>query len=104
MHPGGFADALGRRVVSQARRQVGGAVAHPPNDAFVHQVGQSAVDGRVGLAKDERQLRRFDEGHPGEGVEQVLVGEGHKLSVAIERPCEQLARMFRRTVSSFTWR
>ena len=32
--PGGFADTLGCQVVSLARRQVGGAVTHPPDDAL----------------------------------------------------------------------
>ncbi len=54
--------------------------------AVGQQLGQSAVDGRVRLAQDERQLRRFDERHPAEGVEQLLVGSGHVSSVATERP------------------
>ena len=35
------------------------------------------VDRGVGLADNERQLRRIDEGRPAEGVEQLSVGEGH---------------------------
>ena len=56
-HPSGFANALGRQVVSLARRQVGCAVAHAPDDALAHEVAQSEVDRGVRLAEDERQLR-----------------------------------------------
>ena len=42
---------------------------HPADDAVGQQVGQGAVDGRVRLAEDARQLRRVDEGRPAEGVE-----------------------------------
>ena len=35
------------------------------------------VDRGVGLAENERQLRRIDEGRPAEGVEQLSFGEGH---------------------------
>ena len=42
--PGRLAEAIGRQVVSMARRQLGGAVAHPPDDA----VGQQAGQGRGG--------------------------------------------------------
>ena len=45
-------------------------------------LGQPAVDGRVRLAQDERQLLRFDERHLAEGVKQLFVGKGHALSVA----------------------
>ena len=33
------------------------------------------VDRGVGLADNERQLRRVDEGRPAEGVEQLSVGD-----------------------------
>ena len=82
-----MSDALGRQVVSLARRQVGGAVAHAPDNAVGQQVGQGSVDGRVRLAQDARQFRRVDERHPAEGVEEVerlSVGEGHISSVVKE--------------------
>ena len=41
----------------------------PPDDALGQQVGQVAVDSRVRLAEDARQLRRIDEGRPAEGIE-----------------------------------
>ena len=50
---------------------------HPPDDAVGQQAGQGAVDGRMGLAQDARQLRRVDERHPAEGVEQLSFGECH---------------------------
>ena len=56
-----------------AFRQVGGAVAHAPDDAGGQQLGQPAVDGRVRFAENERQLRRSDERHPAEGVEHLSV-------------------------------
>ena len=67
--PSCLSDALGRQVVPLARRQVGGAVAHPPGDAVGQQAGQSAVDRGVRLAEDACQLRRVDERHPAEEVE-----------------------------------
>ena len=70
-HPGGFTDATGRQVVPLARRQVDGAVAHPPHDAVCKQSGQSAVDRGVRLTEDARQLRRIDEGRLAEGVEKL---------------------------------
>ena len=73
-------------MVSLARRQVGGAVAHPPDYAFGQQVSQDAVGRSVRLAENERHLRRIDEGRPAEGVEQLSVEEGHVSSVTIERP------------------
>ena len=60
---------LSRHIVSLARRQVGGAVAHPSGDAFGQQPAQGAVNGRVRLADDERQLHRVDERRPAEGVD-----------------------------------
>ena len=47
------------------------------------------AEGRVtgveqGLAEDARQFRRVDERHPAEGVEHLLVGEGHISSAAKE--------------------
>ena len=74
---GGLADALGSQVVPSARRQMGGPVAHPPDDAVGQQAGQGSVDSRVGLAEDARQLRRVDERHPAEGVKHLSFGEGH---------------------------
>ena len=68
-NPGGLSDALVCQVVSLARRQVGGAVAHPPHDALGQQVGQGPVDGGVRLAKDAGQLCRIDERRPAEGIE-----------------------------------
>ena len=35
-----------------------------------------AVDGRVRLTEDVRQLRRIKEGRPTEGVERLSVGKG----------------------------
>ena len=35
------------------------------------------VDRGVGLADNERQLRRVDEGRPAEGVEQLSFGDRH---------------------------
>ena len=52
-------------------------MARPPHDAFGQQVGQGAVDGRVRLAENGRQLRRINERCPAEGVEQLSFGEGH---------------------------
>ena len=46
-----------------------GAMGDLPDDAVSQQLGQPPVHCRVGLAQDERQLRRFDEGHPAQGVE-----------------------------------
>ena len=66
--PGSLSDPLGGQVVSLARRQVGGAVTHPPDDAVGQQVGQGSVNRGVGLAEDARQFRRVDERHPAEGV------------------------------------
>ena len=60
-------------------------MAHPPDDAIGQQVGQGAVDRRVRLAEDARQLRRIDERRPAEGVEQLSIGETHTASVAIDR-------------------
>ena len=80
------AEAPGGQVVSLARRQVGGSVVYSPDYAVGQQDGQSAVDGRVRLAQDNRQLCRFDKRHPAEGVEQLSVGKGHVSSVATERP------------------
>ena len=81
---GGFADAVGRQVVSPARRQVGGAVAHPPGDADGQEAGQGAVDRGVRLAENEGQLRRIDERHPAEGVENLSLGE---CQVGVLVPC-----------------
>ena len=50
-------------------RQVGDAVAHPPDDAGGQQVGQGAVDRSVGLAQDARQFCCVDERHLTEGME-----------------------------------
>lgn len=61
-------------------------MADPPDDALGQQAGQMAVDGRVWLAQDEGQLRRFDERHTAEGVEQLSVRESHVAGVTIERP------------------
>ena len=63
-----------------------------PDDAVGQQHGQPAMDRRVWLAQDERQFCGIDERHPSEGVEQLLVGEGHVLSVMIERHSGQPAR------------
>ena len=70
----GMSDALGRQVVSPARRQVDGAVAHAPGDALGQQAGQGAVDRSVGLAQDARQFRRVDKRRSAEGVEQQSFG------------------------------
>ena len=78
-----FADATGRQVVPLAGRQMYCAVARLPGDAVRQKVGQGAVDGRVRLAEDERQIRRIDEGRPAESVEQLSVGERHVLSLTI---------------------
>ena len=51
-----LSDALGRQVVSLTRRQVGGAVAHPPDDDGGQQAGQGAVNRRVWLPQDACQL------------------------------------------------
>ena len=77
-------DALGRQVVPLARRQVGGAVADPPRVAVGQQAGQSAVDRGVRLAENEGQLRRIDERHPAEGVENLSLGE---CQVGVLVPC-----------------
>ena len=50
--PGGLADALVRQVISLARRQVCGAVARPPHDAFGQQVGPGC-GGRSRAARRE---------------------------------------------------
>ena len=50
---------------------------HPPDDTLGQQDGRDAVDGRVRLTQDQRQLRRFDEGSLAENVEQLSVGERH---------------------------
>ena len=65
-----------------ARRQVGGAVADPSDDALGQQVDQRAVDRGVRLTQDACQLRRVDERRPAEGVEQLSFGDCHTLSVA----------------------
>ena len=67
--PSGLVDALRRQMVSLARRQVDGAVACPPHDAVGQQAGQGAVDRRVRLAENERQLRRIDERRPAESID-----------------------------------
>ena len=72
-YPGGLCDAVCRQVVSLARRQVGGVVDHPPDDAVCRQVAQSSVDRGVWLAQNERQLRRVNERRPAEGVENLPV-------------------------------
>ena len=69
-----------------------GAAADPSGDVLGQQVGQMAVDSRVRLAQDARQLRRVDERHPAEGVEQLSVGCNHNTSLAIEHPGGQPAR------------
>ena len=79
-------------MIPLARRQMGGAVASPPHDASGQKAGQSAVDRGVGLAENERQLRRIDEGRPAEGVEQLSFGDRHSTSVAIECPGGQPSR------------
>ena len=61
-YPGGLPDAVCRQVVSLARRQVGGAVDHAPDDAVCRRDAQSSVDRGVWLARNERQLRRVNEG------------------------------------------
>ena len=68
----------------QAGLRVDGAVVAAHQNAVRQQTGEMAVDGRVGLAQDERQLRRFDQRRPAEGVEQMSVGERHASSVAKE--------------------
>ena len=50
-------EAVGRQVVSLARRQVGGPVTHPPDDPVGQQAGQGSVNRGVRLAENERQLR-----------------------------------------------
>ena len=57
-------------------------MAHPPHGAVCQQVGQVSVDRGVGLAENERQLRRVDEGRPAEGVEQLPVIQRHEPRVA----------------------
>ena len=69
------------QVVSVARRQVCGAVAHAPGDAPGQQAGQGTVDSRKRLAQDARQLHRIYERHSAEGVQHLAVGEGHVSSV-----------------------
>ena len=64
-------DAVGSQIVSLARRQVGGAVAHPLDDAVGPHVGQGSVDRGVRLAENERQFRRIDERRSAEGVQQL---------------------------------
>ena len=66
----------------EAFRQVGGAVAHPPDNAGGQQVGQPTVYGRVRLTENKRQFRRIDERHSAERVEQLSVATSHVLSVA----------------------
>ena len=78
-------------------------MAHPPADAFGQQVGQGAVDGRVRLAENERQLRRIDEGRPAEGVEQLSFGDRHVLSVAKESPDGHPSRVSIGHRSPFSW-
>ena len=70
-----------------------GSVVDLPDDAVRQQLGQPAVDGRVRLAQDERQFRRFDERHSAESVEQLPVGKGHASSVTIGRPGGQPTRV-----------
>ena len=53
---GSLSDTTGRQVVSPARRQVDGTVAHPPHDAVGRQASQDVADGRVRLAQDEGQI------------------------------------------------
>ena len=60
-------------------------MADPPGDAVGQQVGKTAVNGRVRLAKDERQLRRIDERHPTERVEHLSFGDGHMSRLAVRR-------------------
>ena len=60
---------MGNVGVSLARRQMGGAVAHTPDDALGQQTGQGTVNRGVRLAENERQFRRIDERRPAEGVE-----------------------------------
>ena len=43
------------------------------------------VDRGVGLAENERQLRRIDERRPAEGVEQLSFGGRHVLSLRSQR-------------------
>ena len=74
-HRRSFADATGPQVVPLARRQVGGAVTHSPDDALGQQVAQGSVDGGVRLTEDACQFRRIHEGRPAEDVEQLSFGE-----------------------------
>ena len=67
-HRGGFSDAAGRQAVRLAGRQMGGPVAHPAEGAVGQEAGQGMVDGGVGLAQDECQVRRIDERRLPEGV------------------------------------
>ena len=83
-----LSDAVGRQVVSLAGRQVGGAVTHPPGDAFGQEAGQGAVDRGVRLAENERQFRRIYERRPAEQVEQLSVGDGHVSSLPEQWPMD----------------
>ena len=68
-----LSDAVGRQAVSLTRRQVGGAVTHPPDNTVSQQAGQPSVYGRARLAEDARQFRRIDERHLAEGLRKLLV-------------------------------
>ena len=67
-------------------------MAHPPGDTVGQQAGQRTVDGRVGLAEKERQLRRVDERHPAEGVEQLSFRGRHVSIVGKKRQSGQSPR------------
>ena len=85
--PGGLADSLGCQVVSPARRQVDGPVTDAADHAVRQQAGQGSVNGRGRLIQDARQLRRIDERHPAEEVEQLSVGEGHVVERSRAEAC-----------------
>ena len=56
----------------------------PRGDAVGEQPGQGAVHRRVRLAENDRKFQRVGERHPGERSEQLLFGESHGTSVAME--------------------
>ena len=80
--PGHLAGAIGRQLVSLARRQLGRAVAHAPGDAAGQQATQPALNRRGHFAENAHQLRRVHERHPAEELEHLSFGKAHVSTVS----------------------
>ena len=94
--PDNLADALRFQVLSLARRQVDGAVAHAPDAAARHKSDQPTVVAREWVAQEACQFRRVDERHSAESVQKLSLGGGHTPSLARPRPL-LLANALRQT-------